>query len=384
MTAPRQLRGQIAYAARVGQPYDALIEAEPGFVAATADGHVGSGLVFEPAALRLHGTPVADGYFTLRIQGICADGAAAELTLDLPISPDPWALWQDIPSDQDAPFARPDTAFGALTGLVDARMASRRGRKHAHAGAHREDATGIAQAGRWTLAAVADGAGSAELSREGARVAVEAALDAMRAGIEQAHDPADWLVAALGVAAAALGDLAQREARPVENFATTLMLGALCPPPKAASKTSASAPGQGDAGWQAGCIAVGDGLAAIWDGEGVLAMMEADGGEFAGQTRFLSPQAAAEARARLATLPGLSGFCLMTDGVSDAQFPAPVDEGDPAHWRRLWTEIGGLDAAALCDWLSFRVQGEHDDRSIVILSPPAPLLGATPPSEGAQ
>ncbi|MEM8741647.1 MAG: hypothetical protein AAGE13_09135, partial [Pseudomonadota bacterium] len=59
-------------------------------------------------------------------------------------------------------------------------------------------------------------------------------------------------------------------------------------------------------------------------------------------------------------------------------------EGDPAHWRRLWTEIGGLDAAALCDWLNFRVQGEHDDRSIVILSPPAPLLGATPPSEGAQ
>ncbi|MEM9049178.1 MAG: PP2C family serine/threonine-protein phosphatase [Pseudomonadota bacterium] len=349
MTEPRAMRGRLAFAARVGQPFDAVIEidAAPGFLAESAEGHEATGLRFDPAALRLYGIPSVDGFFMLEVTGSMA-GRPARLSVELPVSPDPWALWQDVPSETDAPFARPDTDHAALDGPVRAVMASRRGRKHAHSGAHREDHAGIAQAGMWGVAAVADGAGSAALSREGARVAVHAALDALTTA------PSPDLTDALGRAALALETLAAREARPVVDFATTLILGALRPVPT---------------GWEAACISVGDGLAALWDGEGVLAMMTADGGEFAGQTRFLSPHAAAQAQVRTATLPTLCGFCLMTDGVSDAQFPAPIDETDPAHWRRLWAEIDGLGPAALCDWLNFRVQGEHDDRSLVILAP---------------
>jgi hypothetical protein len=266
-------------------------------------------------------------------------------------------------------------------------MARRRGRKHANVGAFCDDHAGIrldTNTG-WHVAAVADGAGSAELSREGSRVAVKTALDAApkllaervspiidAAGLDgvQSPDLVDALAESLAQpaldAAKAVARAAEAAKRPASALSTTLILGA-----------ARAIPG----GWFFATFTVGDGLAAVWDAESgrVERMIAADSGDFAGQTHFLRPEIFRESvRTRLHhfRLPHFSAFALMSDGVSDARFPTAAAETDPELWGGLWSEYlapileRGPDApAALLEWLNFRVAGEHDDRSIVLIHP---------------
>jgi len=173
-------------------------------------------------------------------------------------------------------------------------------------------------------------------------------------------------------ARAAALDIEQTAARNGDactDYATTLIIGV-------ARKLTT--------GWLCASFSVGDGLAALWDSNtGTVAVMIAsDSGEYAGQTRFLRSDLLADAntcatRLFLARPQTFTAFCLMSDGVSDARFASAQDERDPAHWAALWSdEIAPLlhghpDAVAsrLCDWLNFRVPGEHDDRSIVLMLP---------------
>ena len=340
------------------------------------EGVEAAGLAFDPRGARLAGTPERDGAFAIRVHGFLRQMRTV-IEVTLPVSPDPFSLWRDVPSDPNAPYAKPDLDSAAVAGDLRLLMASRRGRKHAHGGAPRDDDAGVAfdPGTGWHLAVVADGAGSAPLSRRGSRLAVERVLrdlpgrlapidpDAPEGSLRSALLEA-MTAAARDAATGIEAEAATRGERP-EDFATTLAIGA--------------ARRAGD-GWLCASFAIGDGLVALWSAEEarVEVMIAADSGEYAGQTRFLTGailDGDCSARLFLARPAAFTAFALMTDGVSDARFPTARAERDPAHWAAIWEEVapllaGDAPAERLLDWLDFRVPGEHDDRSIALMLPP--------------
>ena len=101
-----------------------------------------------------------------------------------------------------------------------------------------------------------------------------------------------------------------------------------------------------------------------------------DGGEFAGQTRFLDRNALADQgfgkRVRVGRLQNVSSVILMTDGVSDPYFETDNGLADPAKWDVLWDEIqpqlgDPAPEQRLVEWLHFFKQGHHDDRTVALL-----------------
>ncbi|MBQ7584726.1 MAG: protein phosphatase 2C domain-containing protein, partial [Desulfovibrionaceae bacterium] len=98
------------------------------------------------------------------------------------INPDTRELWQDRPVPEGLEYPKENLESDYVLGVGDSpRMmvaASRRGRSHAHHGLPRDDHFVIqyeVKSGYYLLA-VADGAGSAEFSREGSRLACDAAI----------------------------------------------------------------------------------------------------------------------------------------------------------------------------------------------------------------
>ena len=111
-----------------------------------------------------------------------------------------------------------------------------------------------------------------------------------------------------------------------------------------------------------------------------------DGGEFAGQTRFLTtrgevnPEKVA-ARSRLVFLQDFDKIALMTDGVSDPFFPAERDFKSYARWQEFWKNDmpehfpGVMDTSAtikereekLLEGLTFKIAGNHDDRTLLLI-----------------
>ncbi len=100
-----------------------------------------------------------------------------------------------------------------------------------------------------------------------------------------------------------------------------------------------------------------------------------DGGEYAGQTRFLDRAILASAdfskRVSLGLFDQPQALLLMTDGVSDPYFDTEQQMRDPARWQRLWQDLQAPLAepapeAALLDWLNFWSPGNHDDRTLAL------------------
>ena len=394
MKEPRVVQGALGCNAQVGEAYRGDLVSPAGLVVTEVEGLDGSGLSFDPAEGAIMGTPTTDGRLDLEISGKL-DREEVLVRLRLTISPDPWSLWKDIPTPGDIEFPKPDTDCqrndrGGLVLLA----ASRRGRSHAHKGTPRDDEAGILfhpDTG-WHIGAVADGAGSAEFSRAGSQTAVETVTAALPPELESNlqtyfdrleagtpfEDLADDLFAALGQtlpkaaldAAEAVEALAAEHGHPPAKFSTTLIIGA-----------ARHVPGQG---WYLATFSVGDGLAGVFGADNPL-MISADSGEFAGQTRFLTSDAFDDPDGMLTRLhhrilPEIQGFALMTDGVSDPMFASNDATADPAAWDGLWNEITGtVDLSAgngkahqeLLDWLNFKVRGEHDDRTIVLMIPRA-------------
>lgn len=91
------------------------------------------------------------------------------------VNADPKDLWIDKPSDKGSRFAKSDMAtFSAK--FLDKKIviASKRGRSHAHAGTFRDDDFYVQDLpDDWAIAAIADGAGSAQYARMGSQIATE-------------------------------------------------------------------------------------------------------------------------------------------------------------------------------------------------------------------
>jgi Protein phosphatase 2C len=247
--------------------------------------------------------------------------------------------------------------------------ASVRGRSHAHRGEFRDDAFACASSGDLIVLAVADGAGSASLSRIGAAVTADLAVKRTIARFaDSAH--AGNVVSQLGTAMALavhdaslrLHELAAAANEPPSAFRTTLLLVALLGDLMLVSQ-------------------VGDGVVLVQRNDGKVERVGAPReSAWAGEVNCFIPDACASAQAaslRQLHVPDLALIALMTDGIDDPFHP--LEQSGAAlvqQWRAGTEESIGTtrqplmgpairSADALVQWLSFEQRGEVDDRTLL-------------------
>ncbi|GHT80403.1 hypothetical protein AGMMS49543_00570 [Betaproteobacteria bacterium] len=347
------------------------------------------GLSFDSKTQTVSGEPKADGEFDLELLWAYQDVVGKSRgTCRLIANPDPRSLWKVLDPEQGLPYPKQHTDKKLIKGKgFNIAAASRRGRSHEHGGTFRDDDFSVSDdaAKGWSVLIVADGAGSAKSSREGSRLAVAAAGEDMRThlsgefGAEIAallttweSDPATqktigdkfyyFFQKAASLAIKAIEQEAQAKNAPPKDYSTTLL--------------AAAVRRDGEQTFLA-TFWMGDGAIAAYGPRGKVRLMGTpDGGEFAGQTRFLDRAALQDKdfgnRIRIGKWQDISAVLLMTDGVSDPRFETDNGLADPAKWDALWDEIAPLlkdtePDAKLLEWLHFWQPGHHDDRTIALL-----------------
>lgn len=333
----------------------------------------------------------------------------------LTINPDPKTLWKNIPSDPNGIYAKPDCdkRFLACEERLSIVAASQRGRSHAQEGKPRDDDFVVdycAETG-CALLIVADGAGSAKFSREGSRLATQTAI----AKIKDTLTPDVWLTlkpsiekwtndkdlqaekniqallykvlvqAAWEAKAQIRREAQEHEARylatykktekfTARDYATTLIM-------TVAKKLDAG-------GWFIATFWIGDGGMGVYreSPQEVFVQGVPDGGEYGGQTRFLTedstevwPQDANKLiarRIRFNVVDSFDAVILMTDGVTDPKFETDTNLLTASKWKELWTDLSQVVpfekrndsvADALLAWMDFWSPGNHDDRTMIVL-----------------
>ena len=325
-----------------------------------------------------------------QVQGESGERRTAAVTV-LSITPNPRNLWQNKPTDKAAEYWTPDeenVCVGAGDRTIIA--ASKRGRSHAHVGSFRDDSFKVdylSETG-WHVVAVSDGAGSAEFSRAGSRIICSTFCELVRKTLtdteakvreQGAPDTADaWeprlrkLVPwAAQKGALAISAEAQAKGRPIKTYAATF-LGFVM---KRFGEE-----------WLGVSIGIGDGIIGMFrcaeEGKDELVLLsEPDGGEYVGQTRFVTMAEVWEAkslerRVKSARARDFRFIMSMTDGVSDPRFETDSNLGTRERWDELWRELecrlplkerSEETSRALLGWLDFWSVGNHDDRTIAIV-----------------
>ena len=354
---------------------------------------------------------------------------------DLPVADEDWEGYKNEHVDNKGTayeFAPEKREWGGMrpktipAQSIEIIAASRRGRSHAHSGKPRDDyfCYEYDQETGWYFAAVADGAGSAKYSRKGSEIACDTAVKHLRGLISQ-HLESDFagkirlekshftkskgslteelkqkfaeltgldkiFYGAIYAAYDAIVKEAKTKGAVVRDYHTTLICAAF----KYFDEADIN-------GWFFASYWVGDGGAAIlrWedDTDSVLVLGEPDGGEFAGQTRFLTMSE--EIRPEVVNRRVRFSFCdsdsfnallLVTDGITDPFFPSESAVADGHSWVEFYEEklrngceeepngcpsLANSDVTPqkksedLLNWLNFWSKGNHDDRTILIVKP---------------
>ncbi|TPN82145.1 PP2C family serine/threonine-protein phosphatase [Aquimarina algicola] len=138
------------------------------------------GLTFDPKANSISGKLIANGSFKIQIlfkvEGEEDSSELHEKSINFVINPDPKSLWKNIPSDKEAIYWKEDNRSSAMDiGDKKIVVSSKRGRSHQNVGSFRDDDFAYKHFEKtgWTVVTVADGAGSASLSRKGSELACQ-------------------------------------------------------------------------------------------------------------------------------------------------------------------------------------------------------------------
>lgn len=361
------------------------------------------GLHFEENTKMIKGIPNVAGDHKIRMYYKHCDWSEDKnpLMLELPIfiNPDPQSLWNNISTPTNTLYFKADSASefigekeGALVKNILA--ASQRGRSHAHEGKPRDDHFTIHydEKNAWYTMVVTDGAGSAKYSRKGAEIACNTVVEVCKSQLDQYAEQLETLIAlhvteesdssrkklgdaiynilgsAIFKAYKEIEKTALEAECQINDFATTL-LASIC-------KQTAN-------GWFIASFWVGDGALAVYnkDTQYLRVMGESDGGEFAGQTCFLTMPPIIQSeemykRLRFEIVEDFTALILMTDGITDPRFETDANLQRIEKWNRLWEEITSeVDFEAdeetmqtqLLHWLNFWSPGNHDDRTIAML-----------------
>ncbi|SET46979.1 PP2C family serine/threonine-protein phosphatase [Thorsellia anophelis] len=129
--------------------------------------------------------------------------------------------------------------------------------------------------------------------------------------------------------------------------------------------------------WFIASFSVGDGVIGVFsEGQGLQILSSQDGGEFAGQTHFLTEEhilpESLRLRCQYMFIEEYTAILAMTDGVSDPIFETDNMIYDLSKWESFWSEIQAnvLNQAelefALAKYLNFWSKGHHDDRTLAL------------------
>lgn len=354
--------------------------------------------------LTIEGVPTESGDFEFTVGCLIPgwkDGdPAVSRKFNIAFNPDPRDLWKNIPVPDGTEYGKDDetcdyVCVPAFNGKPqkDIVAASKRGRSHAQEGKPRDDDFRIGFNGHngWYVMAVADGAGSAQFSREGSRIACQTTADFCNTRLSEegaafenlicryAYERSQETLTPLVNTVHSILVSAAREAymniraeverrddgATMRDFSTTLLL-TICR--------------RFEFGWFVASFGVGDGAIAVYDrySDTVRLLNEPDGGEYAGQTRFLTMESIFKdrTRIRLSIVPDFTALLMMTDGISDPFFETDANLSRKEKWDELWNNLNdSVDFSddneasrhQLLKWLDFWSPGNHDDRTIAIL-----------------
>ena len=360
------------------------------------------GISYSKEECSISGIPTVAGDHKITLSCVSKQGHKAEKDLLLIVVPDPKELWKNIPTPTDIEYYKPDSDCQFLkveangdVARKDMVAASQRGRSHALEAKPRDDdfVLDFDQETEWYTMVVADGAGSAKYARKGSEIACQTALEVCKKQLaevgsmledriklysensEERKEAYEYLHQIVGKAAFEACKEICREAEEKQclpkDFATTLILS-ICK--------------KFDFGWFVGAFWVGDGGIGIYHKEKQekYILGEPDGGEFAGQTRFLTMPEIFRDRPRtwLEIVEDFTALILMTDGVTDPKFETDANLNRIEKWNEFWDDLNGKNedntkvdfiddneqsAEQLLKWLDFWSKGNHDDRTIAIL-----------------
>lgn len=347
------------------------------------------GLQWDAVAGLVVGTPAQAGDCAVAFEWHGESGVWREGWCTLIVVPDPDTLWKEVdpPGPDKDIYYKPNEATSNQDGIV---AASCRGRSHAHTGLPRDDdfffgVDNQSDSG-WSVMVVCDGAGSAPASRWGSYLASKAFGDSMleqlksEPGIDVLMDLTargydeklaatnagrrlhDMFREAARLAVRAIEEHALAKQRNSRDYATTLL--------------AAVVNRLGGRNLFCASLWIGDGAIVVYEPGNHRLMGKPDGGEYAGQTRFLDEQTVEDpsfaSRVSVTLRPAATAVALMTDGVSDPWFKTESELSSSKRWDELFTCVEPLLGAAdadkrLLQWMKeLSEPGHHDDRTIVV------------------
>jgi serine/threonine protein phosphatase PrpC len=395
--------------ATVGKPYEARIDVEQlnwkDIASLQVEGLGQVGLTYDEAGKQISGVPTQSGDINLvlrfKLDTETDVIAYHEKPLTLIINPDPKSLWKNLPSDTNDPYWKEDNVTVFAT-LADRHIlvSSKRGRSHANVGSFREDDFAFADLENgWSIVIVADGAGSAKISRKGSVIACQGVVDHFKdpASVESMAQFDELLQQHV----AQTGEETQKKLnRFVYNNLGKAVFGVH-------KKLEAFAANEGvtlkdlsstlvftlfkkyEAGYALLSFGVGDCPAAVLnpDVSAVTLLNWIDVGEFGGGTRFITMPEIFQSdkfatRFSFKLIEDFSYLILMSDGIYDPKFVVEASLPNIKKWQEFLADLNGNNADGvrvelradnaeikeqLTQWMDFWSPGNHDDRTLAIV-----------------
>lgn len=392
------------------------------------DGLEGTGLTYNNETEIISGTPIISGDYKINLLFKVKENEDEinKKPMTLIINADPKSLWKNIPSDLDKDeewriknhWKEDNVNEYSTLGEKNIVVASKRGRSHANVGSFRDDDYSFKYLNetKWSIVCVADGAGSAKLSRQGSKIACKEVISFMEQELN--HDNAiqiDFLInknnelteKELNTSEEEKGAL-KKELEDNQKELTLYLYNHLG---KAAfhvhkkleefallnevnlkdlhSTLIFTLFKKYEFGYAFMTFGVGDCPIGIMnkDGSEIKLMNWLDVGEFGGGTRFITmPEIFSsdkfQTRFGFKLMKDFSYLFLMTDGIYDPKFVVESNLEKIEKWNEFIDDLKGNNddkvavdfghnnneiSKQLSDWMDFWSPGNHDDRTLAIV-----------------
>jgi serine/threonine protein phosphatase PrpC len=365
-----------------------------------------TGLEFNNELESLSGIPSISGDLKIkllfRIEGEEDNSKLNEKTFTIIINHDPKSLWKNIDSNKEDSFWKEDNV-AISSKFLDKNIviASKRGRSHANVGSFRDDDfafKNISETG-WSILAVSDGAGSANLSRQGSKMSCDLVISYFEENLTQEnltdfdeillnhHNKTDGdsskkishfvynnLSKAAHYVHKQLEEFASKQDKPLKDLHATLIFALVK---------------KYDFGYAILTFGVGDCPIGLLNKNltQINLMNWLDVGEFGGGTRFITMPEIFQSekfstRFGFKLIDDFSFLMLMTDGIYDPKFIVEANLEKIEKWNEFLEDLQGKNndncsvdfnkenteiANQLSTWMDFWSPGNHDDRTLAII-----------------
>lgn len=354
----------------------------------------------------LSGNPLISGDLKFkiffRVDGEAEGSALNEKEINIIINPDPKSLWKNIESDVNGVFWKEDNV-SISDRFVDKNIVvtSKRGRSHANVGSFREDDFAIKnfEKSGWSIICVADGAGSASLSRRGSYLSCNTIIKYFEENLSLEHliefdktllnhhtnkdeesikKISHFVYNNLSKAAHFTHKEIEKEAfnseKPLKDFHSTLIFALVK---------------KYDFGYAILTFGVGDCPIGLLNKDltEIKLMNWLDVGEYGGGTRFITMPEIFQSdkfssRFGFKLVEDFSYLMLMTDGIYDPKFVVEANLEKIEKWKEFIKDLKGNNedksivefksdnleiADQLSKWIDFWSPGNHDDRTLAII-----------------